>query len=117
MMGKKSGRLYISFRKFMDEDIFNPTDIVSHLVTSKENGTIIGINSYLLGTTMVRTGVEALIFDDELLILLKPYDVHGYMLPVTRLALHDIQSVRSFTSKFENPFVVRMNDDRNSLLA
>jgi len=101
----------------MDEEISNPTDIVSHLITSKENGTIIGINSYLLGTTMVRTGIEALIFDNEFVVVLKPYDIHGYMLPVTRLFLSEIQSVRSFTSKFENPFVARMNEDRNSLLA
>jgi hypothetical protein len=118
MGNEKFDPLSISFSRFMEQEEFTTTgDIIKHLLSSKENGTVIGISSTVLGRTMVLTGIQDLIFGDELLIVLMPFDTSGYMLPATKISVKDIRSVKPFKSKFENPFVAKLRDDQNSMLA
>jgi hypothetical protein len=118
MGNEKFDPLSISFSRFMEQEEFTTTgDIIKHLLSSKENGTVIGISSTVLGRTMVLTGIRDLIFGDELLIVLMPFDTSGYMLPATKISVKDIRSVKPFKSKFENPFVAKLRDDQNSMLA
>lgn len=102
---------------FMEQEDFNdPSDVLKKLFESKLQGTIIGLLSPIFGRRMVLTGVEDLILDDDPIVVLKPYDMHGYILPETKIHLKEIHSVREFISKFKNPFEKRLTSNGNLLL-
>lgn len=111
MSYENSDTLSISFNRFMEtEDVTNPSHIVAKLLESKNNGTVIGILSPILSSVMVLTCVKELFFDDQLLVEIMPYDTNGQILPATRIYLHEIKSVKPFTSKFQNPFVAKLSE-------
>jgi hypothetical protein len=110
--------LSISYSRFMEqEDVTNPGHILNHLLNSKEKGTVIGIVSPVLGRLMALTGVEDLILDERPMVILKPYDMNGRILPTAKILLENIYSVRPFTSKFENPFVAKFEEGNNGMSA
>ena len=88
--------------------------VLALLIKSKHDGLAIGINSRVMGGGTYITSVEDILLDEELMILLKPYDANGRMLNITTLKLSDIESVLPFSSKFENPF---LKDIRRSSVA
>jgi hypothetical protein len=100
-----------------EEDFNGPTDILKIILESQTHGTVIGIVSPLLGRTIVLTGIESLILEDSPLVVLKPYDIYGYILPETKIYLEDITSVRPFTSHFKNPFESKLGENQNTMLA
>ena len=97
-----------------EENVSNRSDILRKLVDSKFQGTVVGLVTRVLGIAMVLTGIEDIILDESPAIILKPYDVYGYILPERRILLDDIYSVKSFASKFKNPFETRLADSYTS---
>lgn len=87
------------------ELVTDPGDILNILTDSKTNGTTVGINAPVLGKEIFVTGVEDIIMDKDITIVLKNYDITGYMLETNKLKLGDITSVCPFTSPFPNPYM------------
>lgn len=103
--------LSVHYSQILDPEVFtSPKDILQQLLESKQKGTMIGIIAPVLGTLMVLTGVQDLIFYDSPVVVLKPYDAHGSMLSETKIPLDTIESVQPFASQFENPFIARLSD-------
>ena len=82
-----------------------PKQVLSSLLTSKENNSMIAISSPKLDPPTLVTVVKEIILDSELLFLLAPFDASGHMLNCTALKFSEIDSVLPFTSKFVNPFM------------
>jgi len=89
------------------DEITDSQGILKQLLYSKEHGTVIGINSQVLGRITYLTGIEDILIDDEynVSVILRPYDTSGYIFPVRKISLDKIQAVKPFTSKFENKWV------------
>lgn len=101
-----------------DEQILNlaksSTDILKLIFESKENGTTVGISSPLLGQGFFITAVEDIILSDgETTILLKPFDVTGFLLPTNKLTLADIEAACPLISTFENPVLKNLEKEKN----
>jgi len=86
------------------EVVREPASILSILTRSREAGTTVGICAALLGAGIHLTSVEDLLIDEDIVIVLKPYDATGCILSVARLRLSDIDYVLPFNSTFINPF-------------
>lgn len=80
--------------------------ILSMLKESLDRGTAVGIDAFdALGGDISITGVEDVDESDEdPVIILKGYDVNGYILKRNRIRLSEITKVYSFASSFENPY-------------
>jgi hypothetical protein len=75
------------------------------LAQSKSHGTAVGIKAPNLGTGIYVTAVEDIVIGDEIVIVLKSYDITGYMFETNKLKLWEIGSVFPFKSAFENPYM------------
>jgi len=66
---------------------------------------------------MYLTAVEDFVITegDDPLVVLKPYDMSGYLLPVNKIPLNSIEAVCPFKSKFENPFLPKLIDGKDGL--
>ena len=80
-------------------------EMLNVLAESKENGTAVGINAPVLGDQMCVTAVEDILIDEDITIVLKSYDITGYMLETNKLKLGEIKSVCPFKSLFQNPYM------------
>ncbi len=89
-------------------------EILSLLIHSHQSGCMVGINSTNLEPITNLTAVEDKVFDEELWVVLRPYDTNGQMLNVTKLRLSEINSVIPFASKLENPFLRQIEDKGSS---
>jgi len=88
------------------------SDILRILVASKEEAKSIAISSGRIGEGFFITAVEDIILEEgETIILFKPFDVTGFILPTNKLKLRDIAAVCPLNSEFENP--VLKNFDKN----
>jgi len=94
------------------EFVTNPIDILSMITASKEGGLLIGIHSLKLGPYTCLTAVREIILDDEIQIVLFPYDINGHIIGYPTLCLSDIQSVIPFSSKFVNPLLKEINESQ-----
>jgi hypothetical protein len=65
---------------------------------------------------MFLTGIVDIILGDRTTVVLQAFDTNGYILPETKIPMDTISAVRSFASKFENPFVTKLNEEQNPLL-
>jgi hypothetical protein len=91
-----------------------PSEILQALLKSKDEGIAIGIKATCLGGDTVITGVEDIHFGDgRTLIILKQYDHTGYILPVHKINLLEIQAVCPFTTSFINPFLNNIDKDKS----
>ena len=101
------------------EFITHPDEIINEILKSKKDGNIVGIVSPVLGTGMYLTAVEDFILTDigEPLVILKMYDMSGYLFPTNRISLHGIKAVCPFKSKFENPYLPKMDRGLKDMLA
>ena len=98
------------------ENVFESTssssEILRILISSKEEAKSIAISSERLGPGFLITAVEDIILvEGETIILFKPFDVTGFILPTNKLRLADIAAVCPLNSEFENP--VLKNFDKN----
>jgi hypothetical protein len=117
MFDSNDKSIFSSIGRYLDQENFTTAkDILSALIDSKSNGTVIGITSALLGRSMFLTGIVDIILGDCSIVILQAYDTNGYILPETKIPVDTITAVRSFTSKFENPFVTKLHDEHNRLL-
>lgn len=100
------------------EFITHRNEIINEVIKSKKDGTIIGIISSVLGTGMYLTGVDDFITgDDSAVVILKRFDMSGYMFPTTSIPLASIRAVCPFTSKYENPFLPKTDLGLKDMLA
>lgn len=80
--------------------------IFEALIESKNNEKAIGIYCPSLTDTMVITGIENIMEQEEdVLIILKQYDMSGHMLEKNSIYLSEISSVCPFKSPVKNPFL------------
>lgn len=87
------------------ELVTDPGEVLNILTDSKTQGTAVGINAPILGNEIYVTAVEDIIIGQEITIVLKNFDITGYMLETNKLKLGDIQSVCPFKSPFQNPLM------------
>jgi hypothetical protein len=100
------------------EFITHCDEIANEVLKSKKNGNIIGIISSVLGTGMYITAVDDyIITDDSAVVILKQFDMSGYMFPTTRIPLASIKAVCPFTSQYENPFLPKADLGLKDMLA
>jgi len=87
------------------ELVTDPGQMLNVLSESKANGTAVGIFSPVLGQEIFITAVEDILIDQDITVVLKNYDITGYMLETNKLKLGEIKSVCPFKSLFENPYM------------
>src|SRR5688500_17271060 len=92
-------------RRLSMELITEPGEMLNILNESKTNGTAVGIFAPVLGQEIYVTAVEDILVDDDITIVLKNYDMTGYMLETNKLKLGEIKSVCPFKSLFQNPYM------------
>lgn len=89
------------------EFVTDPQQILEVLSQSKSNGTAVALTSPVMGAGYFITAVQDIFLgeaDGDVLIVLKPYDITGYIFPRNKLYLWEIKSVCPFKSAFENPY-------------
>jgi hypothetical protein len=91
--------------KLSTELVSDPGEMLNILAESKANGTTVGVIAPVLGEEMHVTAVDDIIIDNDITIVLKNYDVTGYMLETNKLKLGEISCVCPFKSPFENPYM------------
>src|SRR5262245_48319488 len=116
MDDSSNARLEVNFYKW-DEQIFNlatgAQEILNVIVTSKENGSTIGLRSKTLGEGIFITAIDDIILEDgETIILLKPFDVTGFMLPTNKVKLDAIDAACPLISQFRNPVLKSIEKDK-----
>lgn len=95
------------------ELVSDPGEMLRILAESKVRGTAVGIKAPVLGTEIYVTAVEAIHMGEEITIVLKNYDITGYMLGTNKLKLGEITSVCPFKSPFENPYMRTLNHSKS----
>ncbi|MFZ6012358.1 MAG: hypothetical protein ACOYXT_18590 [Bacteroidota bacterium] len=87
--------------------VTDPYKILKCLLDSKIKGTVIGINSAVLGSGTTLTGISDISISGggEISVVLKGYDFAGAMLKENVLKVSQIDCVVPFTSLFENPLL------------
>ena len=103
--GETEENLNTVMKKLSTELVSDPGEMLNILAESKVSGTAVGINAPILGSEIYVTAVEDIIIDDDITIVLKNYDITGYMLETNKLKLGEIKSVCPFRSAFENPYM------------
>jgi hypothetical protein len=86
--------------------ITEPKNILSELLTSRENGNVIGIWAASLGTGLYMCAVENILDDDvehDKVIILKDKDVNGIALQAHVLFLQEIEKVYPFKTVYGEP--------------
>lgn len=91
------------------ELVSDPGEMLRILAESKAQGRAVGIQAPVLGTEIYVTAVEEIQIGEEITIVLKNYDITGYMLGTNKLKLGEITRVCPFKSAFENPYMRTLN--------
>ena len=106
VLSDKSARnLRTALSNLSTELVSDPGEMLTILSESKDNGTAVGIQSAALGKEIFVTAVDDIIINEDVTVVLKNYDVTGYMLETNKLKLGEIKSVVPFKSPFENPYM------------
>jgi hypothetical protein len=103
--GETEDNLNSVMRRLTMDLVSDTGEMLNILAESKENETAVGINAPVLGDQMCVTAVEDILIDQEITIVLKSYDITGYMLEVNKIKLSEIKSVCPFKSHFQNPYM------------
>ena len=94
--------------------IVRPDEILNAIAASRDNGTVIGIYSLALGSTMYITGIDEIVGEGEnTVVVLKKYDMSGHIFERHTLMLHEIVSVFPFKSPLKNPFLEKVEKDND----
>lgn len=91
-----------------NEQLFESTctssEILRILISSKEESKSIAVSSPRIGEGFFITAVDDIILEEgETMILFKPFDATGFILPTNKLHLAEIAAVCPLKSEFENP--------------
>jgi hypothetical protein len=92
--------------------ISDTEQILKCLNESHANSTVVAISAPILGSGVFLTSVENVVPENDPLIVLKGYDVTGYILERNRIRLSDIRSVCPFKSEFKNPYLKELTGER-----
>ena len=103
--GETEANLNTVMEKLSMELVSEPGEMLNILAESKANGTAVGVSSLVLGNEIYVTAVEDIVIGEDITIVLKNYDITGYMLETNKLKLGEIRSVCPFKSAFENPYM------------
>lgn len=103
--GETEANLNTVMHKLNTELVADPGEMLNILAESKASGTAVGINAPTLGSEIYVTAVDDIVIDQDITIVLKNYDITGYMLETNKLKLGEIKSVCPFKSPFENPYM------------
>lgn len=88
--------------------------ILSELMRSKVEGNSIAIKSVHLGGDAVVTAVEDIVVQDgQTIVVLKPYDLTGYLLPFYKIDINDITGIYRFSTPFRNPFLDNIDKSKS----
>lgn len=91
--------------------VSDPGEMLTILNESKQSGTAVGINAPSLGNEIYITAVEDIVIGKDITVILKNYDITGYILGTNKLKIGDIKSVYPFKSTFENPYMRTMKGE------
>ena len=103
--GETEANLNTVMEKLSMELVSEPGGMLNILAESKAHGTAVGVSAPVLGSEIYVTAVEDIVIGEEITIVLKNYDITGYMLETNKLKLGEIKSVCPFKSYFENPYM------------
>jgi hypothetical protein len=104
--GETEQNLNTVMKKLSLELVTDPGEMLNILTESKTRGTAVGISApEILGGEIYVTAVEDIVIGDDITVVLKNYDITGYMLETNKLKLGEIKSVCPFKSTFENPYM------------
>ena len=103
--GETEANLNTAMEKLSMELVSEPGEMLNILAESKTKGTAVGITAPVLGNEICVTAVEEIIIGADVTIVLKNYDITGYMLETNKLKLGEIKGVCPFKSAFENPYM------------
>src|SRR4051812_37017447 len=88
--------------------------ILTELIKSKDNGTVIGISALSMGPGMIMSAVEDIIdVRNDKIILLKDSDLLGIKLPESEILLSEIVKVYPLRTKYDDPFHEKLRALRN----
>lgn len=88
--------------------------IRKELFSSRATCKALGIYCPTLGEGMFLTAVDDMISGEkEEIVVLKPYDMNGILLPRTHLSISEIRSVCPFESLYENPLIKEEKQNSN----
>ena len=99
--------------KLSMELVSEPGEMLNVLTESKVNGTAVGVSAPVLGSEIYVTAVEDIVIGEDITIVLKNYDITGYMLETNKLKLAEIRSVCPFKSPFENPYMRTLTNGKS----
>lgn len=100
--------------KFSTELVTDPGEMLTILTDSKANGTAVGIHAPVLGNEIFVTAVEDIVIGLDITVVLKNFDITGYILETNKLKLGEIQSVCPFKSHFENPYMKTLKNGQST---
>ena len=114
--GETEHNLNTVMEKLSMELVTDPGEMLNILTESKTSGTAVGISApEALGSEIYVTAVEDIVISEDITIVLKNYDITGYMLETNKLKLSQIRSVCPFKSAFKNPYMRTTLKHSNSL--
>ena len=111
--GETEANLNTVMEKLSMELVSEPGEVLEVLADSKANGTAVGVVARELGNEICVTAVEDILIGEEVTVVLKNYDITGYMLETNKLKLGDIKSVCPFKSLFENPYMKTLKNGKS----
>lgn len=104
--GETEAKLHNVMENVHMELVSDPGEMLTILTESKQSGTAVGISAPSLGDDEIYvTAVDDIVVGQDIMIVLKNYDITGYMLGTNKLKIGDIKSVYPFKSPFENPYM------------
>jgi hypothetical protein len=87
--------------------------ILAALGESRKNETVIGISAPILGNGIFLTSVEDIKpAGNDYTIVLKGYDITGYILERNKIRLTDVRAVCPFNSPFRNPYLKELTGEK-----
>ena len=103
--GETAANLNTVMETLSMELVSEPGEMLNALAESQACKTAVGIIAPLLGNEICVTAVENIIIGSDITIILKNYDITGYMLETNKVKLSEIKSVCPFKSPFGNPYM------------
>jgi hypothetical protein len=100
----------------VSKHITDPSEILTELKQSLENGTVIGICAISMGPGMIMTAVDDIIeIKNDRLVVLKETDLLGIKVPEEQILLSEIVWVHPFRTRFDDPFHVQLRENKLSI--
>jgi hypothetical protein len=94
--------------------ISGKSEMLGVLMNSKQQNSSVAILAPSIASDMFITAVDDILLEDgKTIIIFKQYDMTGYILPSTKVALDDLESVCPFSSEFRNPYLENYEKNRS----